>query len=107
LLAVTGDGVDEMDELDPPTPPRPAVGGRKEKTHPTGKGSDSAAAPLDVNRASAEELQRLPGVGPTLSSRILHAREQRPFKSVDDLRRVPGVGAKTLEKLRPLVTVGE
>jgi competence protein ComEA len=63
------------------------------------------AGPIDVNRATPEELQQLPGVGPVMSRRIVAARDVAPFKSVDDLRRVSGIGAKTLEKLRPLVTV--
>jgi competence protein ComEA len=63
-------------------------------------------SPINVNRASAVELQRLPGIGPALSKRIIEAREQRPFASVDELRRVRGIGAKTLERIRPYVTVG-
>jgi competence protein ComEA len=62
---------------------------------------------VDLNRATAEELQRLPGIGPTLAARIVETRKTTPFKSVDDLRRVPGIGPKTLDKLRPHVTVGE
>jgi len=46
-----------------------------------------------------------PGVGPKLSSRIIETRETKPFGKVDDLRRVRGIGAKTLENLRPYVTV--
>jgi competence protein ComEA len=61
--------------------------------------------PVDVNKATAEELQRLPGVGPRRSQLIIDERQKRPFKSVDDLRRVPGFGPKTLERLRPHVTV--
>ena len=59
---------------------------------------------VDMNRASREELQGLPGIGPTLAQRIVEAR---PFRSVEDLRRVRGIGPKTLEKLRPLVGIGE
>ena len=44
-------------------------------------------------------------IGPTLSARIIQAREQRPFQSADELRRVKGIGAKTLKELRPLVKV--
>jgi competence protein ComEA len=69
------------------------------------KGED-LAAPINVNRATAAELQRLPGVGPTLSGRIIQVRDRQPFRSVEELRRVPGIGPKTLEHLRPFVTVG-
>jgi competence protein ComEA len=62
--------------------------------------------PIDVNRATQAELQKLPGIGPKLSQRILDERAKKLFKSADDLRRVPGIGPKTLEKLRPYVTVG-
>jgi competence protein ComEA len=62
---------------------------------------------IDINRATAAELQRLPRVGPKLSAGIIEARGKRPFRSADDLRRVPGIGPKTLELLRPHVMVGE
>jgi competence protein ComEA len=61
---------------------------------------------ININEATAEELQRLPGIGTTLSQRIVEARQRGPFRSVDDLRRVPGIGAKTLERVRPHVTTG-
>jgi competence protein ComEA len=61
--------------------------------------------PLDVNAADEAELQRLPGVGPTLARRIVEARGNGPFKSPDDLRRVKGIGPKTLDSLRPYITV--
>ena len=69
------------------------------------KKSDALTEPLDLNRASSEELQRLPGIGAKLAQRIVEARAKAPFKSVDELRRVGGIGPKTLEKLRPLVTI--
>jgi competence protein ComEA len=62
---------------------------------------------IDINRASLEELQRLPAIGPKLSQRIVDARQLRPFRTVDELRRVPGIGPKTMEKVRPFVIVGE
>jgi competence protein ComEA len=62
--------------------------------------------PLDVNTASLAELQSLPGIGPVLSERIVQARAQRPFTKADDLRRVPGIGPKTLEKIRPYLRFG-
>jgi competence protein ComEA len=62
--------------------------------------------PIDVNHATAADLRRLPGIGPALSQRIIEKRQQQPFRSVEDLRRVRGIGAKTLERLRPHVVAG-
>jgi competence protein ComEA len=59
---------------------------------------------INVNYASEEELQRLPGIGLKMAQRIVAERLKKPFSSVDDLRRVHGIGPKTLERLRPLVT---
>jgi comEA protein len=67
--------------------------------------SGKLTGPVNINRATAAELQTLPGIGPKLAERILDTRAQQPFKSVDDLRRVPGIGVKTLERLRPHITV--
>jgi competence protein ComEA len=70
------------------------------------KKSETLAEPVDINRANAEQLQQLPGIGPELARRIIDRRKIAPFRSVEELRRVRGIGAKTLEKLRPYVTVG-
>jgi competence protein ComEA len=85
--------------LDPPNYP-------KKTAAPLPKKSAGLTGRIDVNRASREELQRLPGIGPKLAERIVEERARRPFRSVDDLDRVPGIGPKTLEKLRPFVRVG-
>lgn len=60
-----------------------------------------ASEQIDVNTATAAELQRLPGIGPKIAERIIEAREGKAFTTPEDLRRVAGIGAKTLEKLRP------
>jgi competence protein ComEA len=65
---------------------------------------DAGAEPIDVNRASVEDLQRIPGVGPKTAQRIIDERAKRQFATVEDLRRVSGLGAKTLEKMHPFVT---
>lgn len=65
-----------------------------------------AAGPIDVNRATAEQLDALPGVGPATAAAIVAERERNgPFGSVDDLERVPGIGPAKLAALRDLVTV--
>lgn len=57
---------------------------------------------INVNTATAEELERLPGIGETRAQDII---ANRPYESVDDLERVPGIGPATLEELRPHVVV--
>lgn len=62
---------------------------------------------VDPNTAHAAELALLPGVGEVLAARIVEERESHgPFRSPADLRRVRGIGAKTLEKLRGHVVIG-
>lgn len=59
---------------------------------------------ININQASATDLQGLPGIGPALSERILkHRQENGPYQSVDDLRKVKGIGPKTVTKLAPLI----
>jgi len=71
-----------------------------------GKKAAGITQPIDINRASAAELQRLPGIGPVIAARIVEERRKGPFKSVDDLRpRVLGIGPKKLRMLRPYATV--
>jgi competence protein ComEA len=69
------------------------------------KKADTLTEPIDVNRAGSADLQRLPGIGPAMAKRILDERNKAPFQSVDDLRRVKGIGPKTLDRLRPYVIV--
>lgn len=71
----------------------------------TGAGT-SAGGKVNLNTATAEELDALPKVGPVLAKRIVEWREQHgPFASVEDLDAVDGVGPKMMETLLPLVTV--
>lgn len=61
-----------------------------------------ASAPLDLNTASDAQLQSITGIGPKLTARIIAGR---PYKSVDELVKVQGIGPKTIERLRPYLTV--
>lgn len=61
---------------------------------------------VDINSASAEELAGLPGIGESKAKAIVEYRAAEPFQSVDDLKKVKGIGDKMLEALRPDITVG-
>ncbi len=74
---------------------------------PPGKPSASGALHIDINRAGASELEKLPRIGPKTAERILAFRDAYgAFRSVNDLQQVKGIGPKTLELLRPHVYVG-
>ena len=62
--------------------------------------------PLALNSATTAELIALPAIGPKIAERIVAFRRERgPFERLEQLTEVNGIGAKTLEKLRPLLTV--
>jgi competence protein ComEA len=72
----------------------------------TGTGGTVPGAPVDLNTATAEQLDTLPGVGPATAAAIIAHREQHgPFTSVDQLLDVRGIGEAKLEQLRDLVSV--
>jgi competence protein ComEA len=69
-------------------------------------GSAAPAGPIDVNRASAEQLDTLPGIGPATAAAIVDHRESNgPFATVDDLEAVRGIGPAKLDAIRDLVSV--
>lgn len=61
---------------------------------------------VDINRATAAELEQVPGIGPATAKRIIEWREQHgSFETLDDLLNIRGIGVKSLEKLRPYLIV--
>jgi len=68
--------------------------------------SSSADGRVDINTASVAELAALPGIGESKAKAIVEYRAGDPFKSVDDLKKVKGIGDKTLESLRASIMVG-
>ncbi len=71
-----------------------------------GGGGATAGGKVDLNRATAAELDALPGIGPSTAQKIVDDREANgPFKKVEDLMRVSGIGQKKLDALKDLVTV--
>jgi len=81
---------------DPPPPPPPGAGPRTGAT---------PSAPLDLNAATLEQLDALPGVGEVTAGRIIAYRSAHPFTAVDELLEVPGIGQRRFEQLKDLVTV--
>lgn len=101
LAAVVRDGervyVPEVGEQPPP-----AVGGGSGGTG----GTPSASGPVDLNAATLEQLDALPGIGPATAAAIVQWRETNgPFTSVDELLDVRGIGEAKLEQVRALVVV--
>jgi len=66
------------------------------------------AQPVNINTANSEQLQQVPGIGPATAQKILQMRKSYgPFKSVDDLLAIRGLGEKRLNKMRKYLTVGK
>ena len=72
-----------------------------------GKAANPPAA-IDINKATANDLQKLPGIGPGLAKQIVAYREKHgPFRRVEDLMVIKGIGFKKWKEIRPLVRVGD
>jgi competence protein ComEA len=105
----TGEGEREETALqreEPHTAPQATVA--TTSSIPTGARSQGKQGKLDLNRATAEELQHLPGIGPVLAQRVIEQRTTHgAFHTVDGLRNVKGIGKKRMDQLRPLIMVDQ
>ena len=67
----------------------------------------AAVATVNINTASAEQFEALPGVGAKTAQRILeHRQKNGPFKKVEELMNIKGIGEKSVLKLKPYLTIG-
>lgn len=116
LLFVTGLGVQHIrnqqvppvaaDSVVATSPARTGASTSEEAGAENEPAAPTPENPLDLNSASTDALQTLTGIGPALAERIVdYRRTQRPFQRVDELRRVRGIGDKTLADIRSRIQV--
>ena len=72
---------------------------------PSAGAIDKAAGVVNLNNASEEQLELLPGIGPQKAKAIVEHRRMHPFHKADELMKVKGIGRKTFGRLRPYLTV--
>jgi len=109
LLLVPGVGPATLARIAPylEWPIQPQLGGSVRPPRPDTDPTARKPARLDLNRASREELEGLPGIGPVMAGRILTLRANvGRFRRLDELQSVQGIGSATIERLRPLVIIG-
>jgi competence ComEA-like helix-hairpin-helix protein len=86
----------------PPTPAAPTRGNRSSRTD----AKPSSSALVNINTATVQELDGLPGIGLHMAQRIVDYRQKNgPFKRLEDLMGVQGIGEKNFLKLKPLITI--
>ena len=85
---------------------RDSEGSGSGEVHVSGNGASDTGELININTAGSEELQQISGIGPVTAEKIIRYREENgAFGSVEDITNVSGIGEKTLEKMRPQITV--
>lgn len=86
-------------------PAIPVSGGETKNAQPFASGGEGNSQQIDINSASMDDLQRLPGIGPAKARSIVEYREQNgPFASIEDITKVSGIGKATFEKIKAQIT---
>lgn len=70
-----------------------------------GGDSDTVTGVVNINEATLQQLTLLPGIGPARAQAIIAYREEHPFRRVEELLRIRGIGRSSLDRLRPYVTL--
>ena len=83
------------------SPTRPTVAQAAGATSTPGSG----AGVVNINEATADQLERLPGIGPSRAQAIVQFRKTHPFKRLEELQRVKGLGKKSWNRLRPMIAL--
>ncbi|MBT2660736.1 helix-hairpin-helix domain-containing protein [Bacillus sp. ISL-45] len=84
----------------------PRIGEEVKAVLPAQLGESDGKGTVNLNSAESSELQTLPGIGPAKADAIIKHRETNgPFKSIEDLKEISGIGVKTFEKLKDLISV--
>lgn len=96
-----------LDSLAASPPPRPSSYDRSRPSRHSAAPSirKRASGTVDINKASIADLQSLPGVGKATAERIVERRSQRPFRHIDELMDIRGIGEKKFERMRPFLAV--
>ena len=97
--------VPSRDDAAKPAPTGGSTGGSSGGSSGGSAAAPARGAPVDLNRATAAELEALPGIGPVTAAKILAARDEQPFATTQDLRTRKLVGQKTFDQLKDLVMV--
>ena len=86
---------------------RQELSGQNKQVAGASDSQETESDKINLNTATAEQLDTLPGIGPAYATAIITYRDQHAFKTIEEIKDIKGIGDKTFEKLVNLITVGE
>jgi competence protein ComEA len=87
---------------------KPGLVSAEEESTVLGMAADGSTIPLvNINQASLDALETLPGIGPVTAQAIISYREEHPFTRIEEIQKVPGIGPATFERIKVYLTIGE